>query len=387
MFEFLFKYPPAIFSKGKLVLLAPWPLWLMILLLIAGAGAVFWFLRERKEALSGIRLVAIGIAQTAMIAIILFMLWHPAMSVARLRPQQNVIAVLLDDSRSMGLADGTDGKTRLQSAEDLLNSDLLPGLNKKFQVRLYSFGHDATRLDAVADQQVKGLNPVDNATRIGDSLKHITAEASTMPLGAVVLLTDGGDNTGGVDRETLSQVRQLHLPIHTIGFGPDHFAKDIEITDADVPARVLPNSRVSAHINFRQHGFEGQKVNVMVRENGHPLAKQEITLKPEADQSETLLFNAGPAGAHSFQVGIDPVVGEQNSQNNFVVRHPPLDFSSEAMCLDDDAIMQRTEMHGPSPIQPDMAKKYYRSGGAVSTHPRRVPGRYGRWAAMSRRRV
>src|SRR5580658_5418709 len=130
MFELLFKYPPAIFAKGKLVLLAPWPLWVMILLVMMAGGAVYWFLRERRAALSVVRLVAIGIAQTAMIAIILFMLWHPAMSVARLRPQQNVIAVLVDDSRSMGLVDpGGNGKARLQNAEDLLNSDLLPEFN------------------------------------------------------------------------------------------------------------------------------------------------------------------------------------------------------------------------------------------------------------------
>ena len=141
-----------------------------------------------------------------------------------------------------------------------------------------------------------------------------------MPLGAVVLLTDGGDNTGGVDRETLSQIRQLHLPVHTIGFGPDHFSKDIEVMDVDVPARVLANSRVSARVNFRQHGLEGQKINLLVRENGHPLAKQEITLKPDVDQSETVMFNAGPAGAHSFQIGIDPVAGEQNVLNNYRVR-------------------------------------------------------------------
>ena len=317
MFELLFKYPPAIFAKGKLVLLASWPVWSLILLILLAAGGVFWFLRERRGALSVPRLIGIGIGQTAMIAIVLFMLWHPAISVARLRPQQNVIAVLVDNSRSMGLVDtgSGDGKSRLQSAEDVLNNDLLPELSKKFQIRLYSFGHDASRID-----QAKNLVANDTATRIGDSLKHIAAEASTMPLGAVVLLTDGGDNTGGVDRETLAQVRQLHLPIHTVGFGPDHFAKDIEIVDADIPARVLANSRVSAHVNFRQHGFDGQKVNLMVRENGHPLAKQEITLKTDPDQSETIMFNSWPACAHSFQVGIDPVAGEQNTQNNVVVR-------------------------------------------------------------------
>ena len=321
MFEFLFKYPPAIFSKGKLVLLAPWPVWLMGLLIAAAAAGLFWFLHQRRAVLSTVRLAAIGIAQTAMIAIVLFMLWHPAISVARLRPQQNVIAVLVDDSRSMGLPESeggllqsTGGKSRLQAAEDLLNDDLLPGLSKKFQVRLYSFGHDAARIENAR------LTASDNATRIGDSLKHIAAEAGTMPLGAVVLMTDGGDNTGGVDRETLSKIRQLHLPVHTIGFGPDHYSKDLEITDADVPARVLPNSRVSARVNFRQHGYGGEKARLIVRENGHPLASQDVTLKQDTDQSETVLFNAGPAGAHSFQIGFDPLAGEQNSQNNSVVR-------------------------------------------------------------------
>ncbi|HVV47736.1 MAG TPA: hypothetical protein VHC72_21135 [Bryobacteraceae bacterium] len=319
MFELLFKYPPAIFSKGKLVLLAPWPFWTFILALLIAVGVIVWFLRERRNALSTLRLIAIGLAQAAMIAIVLFMLWRPAMSVARLRPQQNVVAVMVDDSRSMGMVDSGNSKSRLQNAEDLLNGTVLPDLEKKFQVRLYSFGRDASRLEA-ASSHVEGLNPSDEATRIGDSLRHIAAEASTMPLGAVVLLTDGGDNTGGVDRETLAQIRQLHLPVHTIGFGPDHFNKDIEVMDVDVPARVLANSRVTARVNFRQHGLQGQKINLMVRENGHPLAKQEITLKPDVDQSETVMFNAGPAGAHTFQIGIDPVMGEQNSLNNYRVR-------------------------------------------------------------------
>ena len=62
MFEFFFKYPPAIFSKGKLVLLGPWPAWVMLLLLILAAGGVYWFLRQRSAVLSRVRLIAIGIA-------------------------------------------------------------------------------------------------------------------------------------------------------------------------------------------------------------------------------------------------------------------------------------------------------------------------------------
>src|ERR1019366_9617270 len=192
MFEFLFKYPPAIFSKGKLVLLSPWPIWLFLVLILAAGAGLYWnMLRERRSVLSNARSIAIWLAQTALIAILLFMLWHPAISVARLRPQQNVVAVLIDHSRSMGIAD--DGKTRLAAAEETLETQLLPELSKKFQVRLYGIGKDAVRID-----QARSLAADDNATRISDSLKHIAAEAGTMPLGAIVLLSDGGDNTGGI---------------------------------------------------------------------------------------------------------------------------------------------------------------------------------------------
>src|SRR5665213_13040 len=111
MFEFLFKYPPAIFEKGRFVLLSPWPVWLLLLIVAAVAGGLFWNMRQRHGLLSTARSTVIWLAQTALIALILFMLWHPAISVARLRPQQNVVAVLIDHSRSMGIAD--NGKPRL----------------------------------------------------------------------------------------------------------------------------------------------------------------------------------------------------------------------------------------------------------------------------------
>jgi uncharacterized membrane protein len=313
MFEFLFKYPPAIFEKGTFVLLSGWPIWLLVLLIVGAGAGLFWNIRQRHALISTTRSIVIWLAETALIALVLFMLWHPAISVARLRPQQNVVAVLVDHSRSMGIAD--DGKPRLQSAEDLLNNQLYPDLSKRFQVRLYQFGRDAQRVD-----EARNLAANDNATRIGDSLKHIASEAGTMPLGAIVVMTDGGDNTGGIDRDTISQLKQLRVPVHTIGFGPDHFAKDIEIVDVATPARALAQSRLSARVAIRQHGFAGQKAKLVVRENDHPISEQEITLKPDAEQSENVVFNAGAAGAHSFQIGVAPLEGEQNVQNNLVVR-------------------------------------------------------------------
>ncbi|HVV45693.1 MAG TPA: hypothetical protein VHC72_10815, partial [Bryobacteraceae bacterium] len=96
MFEFLFKYPPAVFSKGKFLLLSGWPVWLLLLLIVLAGAGLFWNLRQRQGLLTNSRKLLIWLAQTALIALVLFMLWHPAISVARLRPQENVVAVLVD---------------------------------------------------------------------------------------------------------------------------------------------------------------------------------------------------------------------------------------------------------------------------------------------------
>ena len=61
-------------------------------------------------------------------------------------------------------------------------------------------------------------------------------------------------------------------------------------------------------------------MKLTVRENGNAINQQEMVLKPDGEQSETILFNAGAAGAHSFQIGIEPLDGEQNKQNNSVIR-------------------------------------------------------------------
>jgi hypothetical protein len=43
MFEFFFKYPASVFSKGTLVLAGGWPVWLLIVAVLAAGGALAYF--------------------------------------------------------------------------------------------------------------------------------------------------------------------------------------------------------------------------------------------------------------------------------------------------------------------------------------------------------
>lgn len=314
MFELLFKYPRAIFSKGQFVLLAPWPVWILALAILTGAAALAWHVRKHRGAVAGVRSVAIWLLQTALIALVLFLLWHPALSIATLRPQQNIVAVLVDDSRSMTISE--DGSARLSQATAVMNNGLLARLSQKFQVRMYRFGKELERI-----QKPELLTGGANASRIGDSLKQVIAESSTLPVGAVVLLSDGADNSGGIDLDTIAQIRRQHIPVHTIGFGREKPSKDIELSDVILPPRTLADSRLSAQVMFRQYGFAHRRARLSVRDNGKVLASQEVVLKPDGNvQTESLQFNAGTAGPRNLQFTVDPLEAEENRSNNSLTR-------------------------------------------------------------------
>ena len=175
-----------------------------------------WHVRRNHGMLSGLRPSAIWLLESAMLALILFLLWHPALSVATLRPQQNVVAVLVDDSRSMAIADaeGTReaaAKARARQRAAQVAGRTIPGAAVQVRQRAGSASRRRTQLDASAP-----------ASRIGDTLERVLAESSSLPLGAIVLLSDGADNAGGIDLDTMAALRRQRIPVHTIGFGREH---------------------------------------------------------------------------------------------------------------------------------------------------------------------
>jgi len=323
MFEFLFKYPASVFSKGTFVFAGGRPVWLLALAVVAAALALGYFVRRNARdaaRVKGARSVAVWLLQTLLAALLLFMLWHPALSVATLRPQQNIVAVVVDDSSSMAVNDAGSG-SREKAAVNVLNSGLVKQLAAKFQVRLYRLSDHLERLESFDKGGLDKLTAGGHSTHIGDSLKQVLADAASLPIGAVVLLSDGADNSGGVDLETISEVRRQRIPIHTIGFGREKMAHDVELTGVETPARALPDSRLSATVAFHQRGFAGQKGVVTIKDGGKVLASHDIIYKADGvEQTENILYNAGPVGVKAIDVTVEPLQSEENQRNNRVTK-------------------------------------------------------------------
>src|SRR3984885_7202296 len=322
MFEFFFKYPRSVYARGQFAFLGAWPKWTLVLLILAAAAALAWLIRSRLSqaapAMRGWRVWVIWGLQTLLAAILLMLLWQPAITIAELKPQQNIIAVLVDDSRSMAISE--DGSPRQAQAVNALQNGVLASLNHGFQTRLYRVDDVPARIDNLND-----LKPTAPSTRIGDSLKQLSEETSDLPIGAVVLLSDGDDNTGGISADAINALRARHIPVHTVGFGRERAAHDVELDDAVVAPRALADSRLAAKITFHQRGYAGAKLNVTVRDisagQAKVLAARTINLGPDGNQqTETLMFDIGGAGARTLQIAAVPLPGEENTANNTLTR-------------------------------------------------------------------
>src|SRR5262249_48084658 len=153
-------YPISVYERGQFALLGAWPAWVLVLLIVLAGGGLAWLIRSRMgEAapnLRGWRVWTIWGLQAVLAARVVVLLWQAAVTDSQLKPQQNIIAVLVDDSRSMGLSDN-DAHGGRSSREDqaiqALQGGVLDSLNKSFQTRLYKVDAAPARIESVKDLQ------------------------------------------------------------------------------------------------------------------------------------------------------------------------------------------------------------------------------------------
>jgi hypothetical protein len=193
LFRFLFKYPPLMFQQGDFTWGLSRPVLLGVVAAAAVAGAVALLTyrglatverRRDRLALVGLRL--------ATLALLFFCLVRPTLILKAAVPQQNFIGVLIDDSRSMLIAD-RDGQPRsafVQQQLGVVHAPLLDALSKRFVIRFFRFSSSSDRMPSAADLKYGGT-----ATRLGQALDRARDELAGLPLAGLVMITDGADTS------------------------------------------------------------------------------------------------------------------------------------------------------------------------------------------------
>src|SRR5579864_2791693 len=246
--------------------------------------------------LIGLRLAALGV--------LLVCLFRPTLILKAAVPQQNFLGVLVDDSRSMVIAD-RDGQPRSSFVQQQLagpNAKLLSALSQRFVVRFFSFSSSSARVPSAA-----GLKFGGTSTRLGQALDRARDELAGLPLAGLVLVTDGADTSDAALDETLAGLRARSIPVFTVGVGQERFARDIQVTRVETPRSVLKGTSLVVDVVLSQTGYSGQTVPLTVEDEGHIVSTQDVTLPPDGESATVRIrFTASEAGPRRFRFRIAP---------------------------------------------------------------------------------
>ena len=314
LFRFFFKYPLLLFRQGDLSWGMSRPVLLVVAVCLAIAVAALLTYRGLSTVESTRdRAVLVGL-RLAALAVLLFCLVRPTLILKAAVPQQNFLGVLIDDSRSMAIAD-RDGQARSTFIQNELNgpnAKLLAALSERFVVRFFSFASSSNRVASAAELKYGGT-----ATRVGQALDRARDELAGLPLAGLVMVTDGADTSDAAIDESLASLKARSIPVFTVGVGQERFAKDIQVTRVETPRSVLKGTALVVDVVLSQTGYGGQTVPLSVEDDGRIVSTQEVKLPADGESATAKVrFTANEAGARVFTFKIPTQSGEQVTQNN-----------------------------------------------------------------------
>src|SRR6266576_536153 len=210
------------------------------------------------------RLVLIGL-RIGVLALLVICLFRPTIILKASVPQQNFVAVLVDDSRSMTIAD-TDGQPRSAFVQQQLsgpNASLFKALSDRFVLRFFSFASSVDRQSSAANLKYAGT-----ATRLGPALERARDELSGLPLAGLVMVTDGADTSDTSIDDPLASLKARSIPVFPVGLGQERFTRDIQISRVETPRSVLKGSSLAVDVVISQTGYAGTSVPLHVEDDG-----------------------------------------------------------------------------------------------------------------------
>ena len=315
LFQALFSYRPVIFNQGEFRFdITYGSLVAAVAVAVIGAVAVVTYRRVRVNEGRLRDKVVLTTLRVAALALVLFCLFRPTLVVRAAVPQQNVVAVLIDDSRSMQIPDW-GGKPRADFVRQQIGdpgSELMKSLSQRFLVKTFRFSTTATRAAAAKDLTFSG-----SQTRLGAALDGVRDELAGLPVGGVLLISDGADTSENSNANALLGLKAEKMPVFAVAVGSEKLARDIQIDRVTTPRSVLKDASLFIDVVVTNSGYAGRSVNVDVEDDGRIIGSQKVVLP--ADGSPTTVkvrASASEPGPRQFKFRMAPQDGELVTQNN-----------------------------------------------------------------------
>jgi uncharacterized membrane protein len=284
----------------------PAPLWVIAVALIAiVALAVRTYAAARGLMTRGRWLLLIGLRVAALVLLGVFLM-KPVIVLSQASRSDAIVPILIDNSRSMRLAD-IGGQRRIDAAKELVRKDLLPALDPQFKTEVLTVG------EGVANATLDRIAPDARASDLDGAIAAVRDRYHGQRVAGIVLVSDGAET--GQSSGSASAI-DGDIPVFALGMGALRIARDREVVGVSVGDPAISDSSVDLDATIVAHGFGAKPVELRVLENGRAVHVRHITPTDDVPWRERFRVSPRQDAATVYSVELQPDPGELTDENN-----------------------------------------------------------------------
>lgn len=330
-----------------------WMRLLSLLAVVALLYVVFWLYRREARVGAGLGLRIFMAMLRCSVLLLLAGIWlQPTIATYLVRTVHGRVAVVVDSSASMSIADGGDSqedesRTRASRVAALLEGDgyrWLRRLAERNELSLYTFAERTARMDlpwntpdasvsAVSSEPTPPMSLFEtlpaalrNRTDIGQAVSAAIDENAGNPLAGIVVVTDGGSNKGMAVDAIGALARRARAPLYVIGVGADTEPMNVRVASISAPPAAPLNDPFEVRVELVASGIEitPMRLELLAEPIAGAVGSSERLVESRnvllGGERSTLveLFRVTPAspGEFLYRARIEPAPGEPLETDN-----------------------------------------------------------------------
>jgi hypothetical protein len=268
-----------------------------------------WLYRSTVPAVSPLRRRLLAVLRGTSLFLILLVCLEPVLHLISSSKELPRIAVLLDNSRSMRIADR--GGMRSATLDSLLRSDALKGLSRRAQLHYYTFGVTLRPFDP-ATQDSLPFN--EEGTDLSTALRSLQRERAVYGFDGALIASDGTYTLG---QNPVYEAEENDIPLFTVAVGDSIERRDILISRVLANSTAFSGTPTPVDIRIRSSGFGGGDAQVRLLHGSQELARTSLRLESGTrEYSVTLTYTPADEGTKRYTAEITPLSGELTALNN-----------------------------------------------------------------------
>jgi hypothetical protein len=348
--------------------------WFVFLALLSAVG-VYWLYRTSPVTVKPWRRHSLTTLRVMFLLLLLALLLRPVLAFTVEGSIRRVLVVLFDGSASMQIKDvrlEANDQKRVALARDILDPgkglnqplervktkdlqparidvvksafqnerlNLLPRLDKEFDLAAFSFGQGAVELAARRNESSSATNSAgagqtrtsgtsvhdfswtdrleasSPTTAIGDAIRDVLNRKRGQPLAGILLVTDGVNNSGSQPRDAAATAQQERVPLYLYGVGITS-PRDIILQNLFAPDVTFVKDEVVVTVRVRGQGLAGESGELQLKLNDDVVATRTVLFSGDNEQVVPVRFTPQQLGEFELTATIDARPDETVKDNN-----------------------------------------------------------------------